>query len=124
VGDVLARAKVLLLTSDTEGRTLAVLEAMACGAVPVVTDVGDLREALDDGRAGVIVPLQGSEETVVLALADAVVALLHDESSRQVLAARARAHVQREHDPARTRAEWQALIRHALGQGGGPCASS
>jgi len=124
VSDVLSRAKVLLLTSDTEGRTLAVLEAMACGAVPVVTEVGDLVEALDEGRAGVSVPLQGSEENTVAALADAVVALLHDEPRREALAARCRAYVRREHDPARTRAEWQAVIRHALAPKDGPCASS
>jgi glycosyltransferase involved in cell wall biosynthesis len=124
VSEVLSRSKVLLLTSDTEGRTLAVLEAMACGAVPVVTEVGDLMEALDEGRAGVTVPLQGSEETVVAALADAVVALLHDEPRRQALAARGRDYVRREHDPARTREEWQLVIRHALAAKGGPCASS
>jgi glycosyltransferase involved in cell wall biosynthesis len=124
VNDVLTRAKVLLLTSDTEGRTLAVLESMACGAVPVVTEVGDLTEALDEGRAGVIVPLQGSEETVVVALADAVVALLRDESRRHALAARGWDYVRREHDPSRTREEWRAVIRHALASTGGPCASS
>jgi glycosyltransferase involved in cell wall biosynthesis len=124
VSDVLRRAKVLVLTSDTEGRTLAVLEAMACGAVPVVTDVGDLREALDEARAGVTVPLEGSEEAVVAALADAVVALLHDESRRHALAARGRDYVRREHDPARTHEEWRVVIRHALASKGGPCASS
>ena len=124
VGDVLARAKVLVLTSDTEGRTLAVLEAMACGAVPVVTQVGDLSEALDEGRAGVTVPLEGSEETVVAALADAVVALLHDEPRRETLAAWGRDYVRREHDPTRTREEWRAVIRHSLASTGGPCASS
>jgi len=124
VSDVLRRARVLLLTSDTEGRTLAVLEAMACGAVPVVTEVGDLTEALDEGRAGVTVPLQGSEETMVAALADAVVALLHDEPRRKALAARGREYVRRQHDPRRTREEWRVVIRHALAPKDGPCASS
>jgi len=124
VSDVLSRAKVLLLTSDTEGRTLAVLEAMACGTVPVVTDVGDLREALDDGRAGITAPLHGSEETVVALLADAVIALLNDEPRRKAMADRGRDHVRREHDPTRTREEWRALIRVAMGSKDGPCASS
>ncbi|HEX9486044.1 MAG TPA: glycosyltransferase family 4 protein [Gemmatimonadales bacterium] len=124
VSDVLRRAKVLLLTSDTEGRTLAVLEAMACGAVPVVTDVGDLTEALDEGRAGITIPLGANEESVVAALGDAVVSLLEDEARRQALAARAREWVRREHDPTRTREEWRAVIRHALTSGDTPCASS
>ena len=124
VSEVLRRARVLLLTSDTEGRTLAVLEAMASGAVPVVTDVGDLREALDEGRGGIAVPLEASEEMVVAALSDAVVALLDDEPRRQALAAWGREYVRREHDPTRTREEWRAVIRHAVGSQDGPCASS
>jgi glycosyltransferase involved in cell wall biosynthesis len=124
VSDILSRAKVLLLTSDTEGRTLAVLEAMACGTVPVVTEVGDLTEALDDGRAGITVPLHGSEESIVALLADAVVSLLRDEPRRKALAVRGRDYVRREHDPTRTREEWRALIRVAVGSKDGPCASS
>jgi glycosyltransferase involved in cell wall biosynthesis len=125
VGDVLRRTKVLLLTSDTEGRTLAVLEAMACGAVPVVTDVGDLREALDEGQAGVTIPLDANEEGVVTALCDAVVALLENEPRRQALAARGRTYVRREHDPSRTGEEWRTVITQALAsRGGAACASS
>ncbi len=124
VGDVLRRAKVLLLTSDTEGRTLAVLEAMACGAVPVVTDVGDLAEALDEGRAGITVPLGANEERVVATLSDAVLSLLDDEPRRHALAVRGREHVRREHDASRTRDEWGVVIREALAQRGAPCASA
>lgn len=123
VSDVLRRAKTLLLTSDTEGRPLAALEAMACGAVPVVTDVGDLREALDEGRAGVAVQLAAASADVVTALSQAVGALLEDESRRRTLAARGHAYVRREHDPRRTREEWQAVTRQALASGA-PCASS
>ena len=118
VSDVLRRAKILLLTSDTEGRPLAALEAMACGAVPVVTDVGDLREALDDGCAGVPVPLGGGGTGVVTALSQAVVTLLDDEPRRQTLAARGQTYVRREHDPRRTRDEWHAVTRQALASGG------
>ena len=124
VSDVLRCAKVLLLTSDTEGRTLAVLEAMACGAVPVVTNVGDLAEALDDGRAGITVPLGANEEMVVAALSDAVISLLEDEPRRQALAGRGREHVRREHDASRTRDEWRIVIRQALTPRGTPCASA
>jgi glycosyltransferase involved in cell wall biosynthesis len=123
VSDVLRRAKVLLLTSDTEGRTLAVLEAMACGAVPVVTDVGDLREALDEERAGITVPLNASAG-VEKALSDAVVSLLDDQPRRQAFATRGRDHVRREHAVSRTRAEWRLVIREALAPRGEKCASS
>ncbi len=124
VSDVLRRAKVLLLTSDTEGRTLAVLEAMACGAVPVVTDVGDLAEALDGGRAGITVPLNTNEDSVVAALSDAIVSLLEDEARRQAVAAVGREYVRREHDPSRTGEEWRKVFKHALASAGTACASS
>jgi glycosyltransferase involved in cell wall biosynthesis len=124
VSDVLRRAKILLLTSDTEGRPLAALEAMACGVVPVVTDVGDLSEALDQGRAGIAVPLGVGGAGVVAALTEAAGALLEDESRRQTLAARGRAYVRHEHDLRRTREEWQAVTRQALASGAARCASS
>jgi len=122
VSDVLRRAKILLLTSDTEGRALVALEAMACGAVPVVTDVGDLKEALDDGRGGIVVPLEAGGAAAVAALTEAAETLLADEARRLALAAHGQAYVRREHDPRRTREEWQAVTRQALA--GVSCASS
>ncbi len=114
IADVLGRAKILLLTSDTEGRTLAVLEAMACGAVPVVTDVGDLREALDDGRAGILVPRVTDEETLADSLASAAAGLLEDVQRRVALATHAQEFVRLEHDPERTREEWRELLDAVL----------
>jgi len=110
VGEVLRSAKLLLVTSDTEGRTLSVLEAMLCGTVPVVTDVGDLREALADGEAGILVPVKGGENTLVGCMADAACALLDEEPRRASLALRAEAHARREHDPRRTAEEWRSVL--------------
>ena len=114
VADILRRTKVLLLTSDTEGRSLAALEAMACGAVPVVTEVGDMLEALDGGRAGVAIPKDEDEGVVVDRLAAAIVGLLEDESRRAALAARGQDHVKREHAPSRTQEEWREVLDSAL----------
>jgi len=124
VSDVLRRAKTLLLTSDTEGRALVALEAMECGAVPVVTDVGDLKEALDDGRGGIVVPLKAGGSDVVGALSEAVASLLDHAARRQTLAAHGQAYVRREHDPRRTQEEWRAVTEQALGCGRTACVSS
>jgi glycosyltransferase involved in cell wall biosynthesis len=54
----LAGMDVFVLTAvpRSEGITTAVLEAMAAGVPPVVTDVGALREAITDGLTGLVVP--------------------------------------------------------------------
>jgi len=44
----------LLLPSRTEGSSLALLEAMACGRVPIATRVGRAGELIDDGVNGFI----------------------------------------------------------------------
>jgi phosphatidyl-myo-inositol alpha-mannosyltransferase len=93
---------------------MAVLEAMACGAVPIVPDVGDLREALDGGRAGVVIPVEGPEDVLVAAFVEAACALLDDEPRRAALATRAAAHVRSEHDPRRTAQEWRAILSAVL----------
>jgi glycosyltransferase involved in cell wall biosynthesis len=55
VADWLARARILVMTSDSEGLSLAVVEAMASGVVPVVRDVGDLGDLVVDGLNGYLV---------------------------------------------------------------------
>jgi glycosyltransferase involved in cell wall biosynthesis len=55
VEELLARTKVFMLTSRWEGVSIAMLEAMAAGAVPVVANVGDLHDRLESGRTGYLV---------------------------------------------------------------------
>ncbi len=55
VDRLLAQARVFLLTSRWEGLSIAMLEAMAAGAVPVVSNVGDLPDLVADGATGFIV---------------------------------------------------------------------
>jgi glycosyltransferase involved in cell wall biosynthesis len=52
----LLESRVFLLTSRWEGVSIAMLEAMACGCVPVVSDVGDLRDVVADGENGYVLP--------------------------------------------------------------------
>jgi len=46
----------LLLPSRLEGNALALIEAMLCGRVPIVTNVGRAAELIDDGQSGFIAP--------------------------------------------------------------------
>lgn len=53
--DLLSRAKVLALPSWDEAFGITLLEAHAAGVPTVGTNVGGIPEALDDGRAGLLV---------------------------------------------------------------------
>lgn len=59
---------IFCLSSDTEGLSISLLEAGACGLPSVVTDVGGNTEIIADGISGLVVP-QGDENALVAALA-------------------------------------------------------
>jgi glycosyltransferase involved in cell wall biosynthesis len=52
VAAVLGRARVFVLPSLSEGLSIALAEAMMCGAVPLATRVGDLGDLVADGENG------------------------------------------------------------------------
>jgi glycosyltransferase involved in cell wall biosynthesis len=51
---VYAAADIFVLGSRREGSGYAALEAMACGVVPVLTDIPSFRWLTDDGRIGAL----------------------------------------------------------------------
>lgn len=58
------RQHIYFNLSDYEGSSLAMLEAMACGAVPVVTEVSGVAEAVVNGANGIVVPPENIEGIV------------------------------------------------------------
>jgi glycosyltransferase involved in cell wall biosynthesis len=52
----LQQSRIFLLTSRSEGLPYAMIEAMACGAVPVVNDVGDIKELVSHDKNGLLLP--------------------------------------------------------------------
>jgi glycosyltransferase involved in cell wall biosynthesis len=112
-----AHAKIFLLTSKTEGLSIAMAEAMAAGAVPVVPNVGDLGELVQSGKTGwLITPNQVPE------YAERICELLLDPErlSRMSQAARQAAIDLNDVDSVARR--WEALIaadRKPIRQEGG-----
>jgi glycosyltransferase involved in cell wall biosynthesis len=74
---IVAATDVFALSSDFEGLSIALVEAMALGRPSVVTDAGGLSEVVSQGETGIVVPRQDPA-----ALANAVVELLRDPTRR------------------------------------------
>jgi glycosyltransferase involved in cell wall biosynthesis len=71
---------VFALPSRFEGFPLALLEAMLAGSAVVATDVGSVREAVQDGESGLLIPPDDPA-----ALANAIQRLLGDGELRRKL---------------------------------------
>ncbi len=81
ISDIMSRIDILALSSLTEGLPLVLLEGMAYGKPVVATDVGGVRELVEDGRIGFVVPSKDPE-----ALAGAIMALADDPQKRKIFA--------------------------------------
>ncbi|MGH8543071.1 MAG: glycosyltransferase family 4 protein [Gammaproteobacteria bacterium] len=64
VGVFLRRSKVFVLTSRSEGMSIAMLEAMSHGVPPVVADVGELSDVVHSGLNGWLVRGDDPQEYV------------------------------------------------------------
>ena len=108
VGDVLAALDVFLLTSDREGMSNAMLEALAAGVPVVSTPVsgaGEALEPLDDGaEPGLVVAADAA------AMAGAVAAVLDDPGRRAAMGAAAVRRARERFDPEAKVRAWEALL--------------
>jgi glycosyltransferase involved in cell wall biosynthesis len=83
---LMSRATVFVLSSDYEGSSNALLQAMALGCPVIATDSpGGSREALLNGEAGILVPPRDEN-----ALASAIKEVMEDDSLRERLVERGR----------------------------------
>jgi glycosyltransferase involved in cell wall biosynthesis len=81
VNAILRDVDVAALSSDWEGMPLVVFECMAAGTPLVATAVGGLREIIEDGRTGLLVPPRDPDS-----LAAALEGVLTDRSLASALA--------------------------------------
>jgi glycosyltransferase involved in cell wall biosynthesis len=99
-----------VVPSRAEAFGQTAIEAMACGTAVIGTDVGGLREALDHGRAGRLVPAGD-----IPAIAAAIHQLADDPDTRAAFADLGRKHVMARHDPLLCARQYQKLY-HELKQ--------
>jgi len=105
---VLARASLMVLTSDTEGCPNAVMEAMACGRPVVAAGVGDIPDLVEDGVSGFIVGL--SDES---ALVDRLAGLIADRDLCRRMGQAGRRKAEREFGMTRLARETLGAYRNA-----------
>ncbi len=80
IADLYRSADIVISVPSSDGTPQSVLEAMACGAVPVLSDLPSLHAWVEEGVQGLFVPVANPA-----ALAEAVVQLLTDAGQRQTM---------------------------------------
>lgn len=78
LGDILPKAEIFALSSDYEGMSNALIEAMYVGVPVITTAVSGTKELIENGRNGLIVSV-GDEK----AFTDALMRLVDDEKLRE-----------------------------------------
>jgi glycosyltransferase involved in cell wall biosynthesis len=105
------------MPSLKEGLGVAALEAMATGLPVIASDVGGLREVVEHGRSGMIVPPANAE-----AIASAIGQLAESAELRSQMGAAARARVTENYSmekmAARTLALYRECVRMTRGERG------
>lgn len=102
--DYFAAADVFVHAAELEAAGNVVLEALAAGAVPIVTDSGGPPEYVDDGVNGFVIPVGDAG-----ALRARLEALLADPALRQKLAAAGRQRVEDRHAHPRMMADIRSV---------------
>lgn len=100
------RCDVFCAPSHADACPWTVLEAMACGAAVVASDVGGTPELVDHGRAGMTVPAGD-----ITALRTELEALLDDAPRRRLLGEAARRRVEERYDADRNAMTLVQLLR-------------
>jgi glycosyltransferase involved in cell wall biosynthesis len=106
VSSALAAADVLALPSLTEGSPGVILEAAELGIATVATDVGGVRELIDEGATGYLVPPRNDD-----ALGER---LQHAISDSARLGDNARRRLEQAHHPAVVVARWAEFLQRAM----------
>ena len=102
----LLTADVLVLLSDYEGLPIAVLEAMACGVVPVCLRMrSGIPELVQDGVTGIVVEDRGES------FINAIQRLQNEPGLWERLSAAARQKIESEYSDAACTSRWAALFQ-------------
>ena len=111
VPELLKTHRIAVLSTHYEGMPLALIEGMAAGCAVVGSAVPGVREVLDDGVDGLLVP-----EADATALADALERLLRDDALAERLGQAARSRALRDYGRALMNERYEALFLELAAQ--------
>ncbi len=110
IPDLLATADGFVLSSAWEGMPNVVMEALASSTPVVATDVGGVRELVEDSKSGFVVPPRDS-----IALARAMKALIESsDQQRQQMGKRGLLHIKSQYSLEKITQNWEELYQSYL----------
>ena len=114
VEEILSRSRIFVLTSKSEGLSIAMAEAMMAGTVPVVPDVGELGDLVHDGINGYLI-----KPNDVNAYVTRIISLLQDQKQWSQLSLKAAETAKSYSHVAGVSEKWRRSIQHVVGQASG-----
>ena len=87
---IYSEADIFMLSSDSEGWGMAVIEAASFGLPIIMTDVGCAGEVIKNGESGLLIPIGDKRKLV-----EAMLKIIEDENLRKKLGANAKLAVSR-----------------------------
>jgi len=106
----LSQARVLLVTSHSEGFGRMAIEALACGVPVVANPVGGLLEIVRPGETGFL-----AERDNAASFVEQTVRLLEDKALRQAMGQRGRTFVEENFSLERMVTDYEVLYRKIVG---------
>lgn len=109
IPEILANCDIFLLTSDSEGFPMVLVEAMASGKPIIATSVGGVPEIVEDGINGILVAPGDSR-----AFAEAILKLARDDKLREGMGKRGREKAEKEFNMRTVALKYERLYEKLL----------
>lgn len=105
IQELMNQAEFFLLTSRNEGIPCAMMEAMACGLIPISTDVADVSDIVVNGLTGVLL-----KDDRVETIRDGIVGIMANKNIWTLLSANSRRIIIEQHSHETATRAWDRLL--------------
>jgi len=105
IQNMMNQAEFFILTSKNEGIPCAMLEAMACGLIPISRDVADVSDIVVNGSTGILL-----KDDRIETIRDGIVGMMRDRKNRAHLSANSRRIIIEQHSHETATRSWDKLL--------------